>query len=265
MMKKDCLKIAKFLADRFSSFKKHEYMEKIPQTDIYTAEVFVLKNLLPLIVIFKKKQTDIYEFDSILDYLDYQNFLGSFKYEYSIHCIEYSYLKMIKINNLIAPSLYIPRADLFGANLSGADLSGADLTLANLTGAYLSGADLTLANLTDAYLTDADLTLANLTRADLTLANLTRANLFGADLSDANLSGAYLTRANLTDANLTDAYFFDADFFDADLFGADLSGADLFGANLTDAQNITVDQIKMAQNWKKAKYSDEFRKQLGLE
>jgi hypothetical protein len=109
-----------------------------------------------------------------------------------------------RISDTQAP-IYLPFANLAGANLkdgilSGAVLSGVDLSYAFLggavlPGAILSGADLTRAVLTAADLTGADLTRADLTGADLTGANLTRANLGGANLTGANLGGANLTGA----------------------------------------------------------------------
>jgi uncharacterized protein YjbI with pentapeptide repeats len=173
------------------------------------------------------------------------------------------------------------RANLFRANLRGADLTGTNLSEANLSEAKLTGADLR-----EADLFRANLTKVNLTKAKLTKANLFGANLSGADLSGANLSGADLSGANLSGANLlgadlrgavlrgadlSGANLFGANLRDADLSGADLSGADLLEANLSGAdlgevnpEDLTVEQVKSARNWKEATYDDDFRKKLGL-
>jgi uncharacterized protein YjbI with pentapeptide repeats/energy-coupling factor transporter ATP-binding protein EcfA2 len=167
----------------------------------------------------------------------------------------------------------LTNANLSDANLSDADLTGADLTNANLTNADLTGADLTGADLTNANLTN-----ANLTNAQLMVADLTGADLTGADLTGANLTGANLSHANLSHANLTGARLSDTDLTNADLRGANLShtyldDADLTGANFINYENngfviftttITHEQLKLAKNWEKAKYSPEFRKKVGL-
>ena len=153
----------------------------------------------------------------------------------------------------------IPNANLQGinlerANLSKADLSGADLTGANLTGADLSNTNLTGANLfyttfSDAILIDALFTHANLSSADLSNADLTSAILSHTNLVFATLSGADLTGANLSDA---------------DLMLANFSHADLTDTNFHNAKRILLQQVKQAQNWQKARYDSEIRKQLGL-
>ena len=118
--------------------------------------------------------------------------------------------------------------------LSGAYLSGIDLSRAYLRGAYLS----------DTYLSDTYLSNINLSDANLSDANLSHANLSRADLNSANLSGANLSGANLRYA---------------DLRGANLNSADLRGT-----KNLTLQQVKSARNWEKAKYDEDFRSKLGL-
>ncbi|MCE3233363.1 MAG: low-complexity protein [Rickettsiaceae bacterium] len=80
--------------------------------------------------------------------------------------------------NTIEDPVYLPKA-----NLKGANLIGVDLEKANLIGANLKGADLKEANLAGAI--------------------LKAANLIGADLRKANLTGAYLLLAGLRLADLT--------------------------------------------------------------
>jgi uncharacterized protein YjbI with pentapeptide repeats len=187
---------------------------------------------------------------------------------------------------------YLVGADLSRAKLSGADLSKAgligailveaDLSGAILSGAYLVGADLSRADLIGADLIGANLWKANLSRADLARSGLIGADLSGAKLCRANLSGAYLSGANfsgadlwranlrradlwkadLIRANLREADLREADLWKANLNGATLNGATLSGADFSGAKNLTPEQIKSAQDWRSAKYDEEFRQQL---
>lgn len=166
--------------------------------------------------------------------------------------------------------LYLPDADLHGANLEnavltnailfGADLHGAVLKNANLRkailkdanisnalldsadlfDAYLSNAFLDSSNLRDAGLDSADLTGAhlkntNFVRANLQGAILNRADLTGSILYRANLSGAYLNDAILDSANLIGAILVNAKFKKADLRDTHLNGTNLERADLRGA------------------------------
>jgi uncharacterized protein YjbI with pentapeptide repeats len=62
---------------------------------------------------------------------------------------------------------------------------------------------------------------------------------------NANLSFVNLNSANLNDTNL--------------------NRANLEGADFTDVKNLTLEQVKVAQNWKKAKFNSELSSLLGLE
>jgi uncharacterized protein YjbI with pentapeptide repeats len=176
------------------------------------------------------------------------------------------------------------QADLRGADLSGASLIQANLSRSNLSGADLSGADLSDADLSWANLSGADLGEVKLTEVHpfgsanerlmyLSGAKLRQANLSCADLSKANLRGADLSGANLSEADLSGANLSGANLSEADLSGANLSEANLSGANLSRAnfneiefgdpsRNLTVAQVKLAKNWRKAKFNPEFRKEL---
>ncbi|MEA5552694.1 pentapeptide repeat-containing protein [Anabaena cylindrica UHCC 0172] len=118
-----------------------------------------------------------------------------------------------------------------------------------IVGQYLRSANLCRAYLGGAFLIDADFSGANLSRTNLSGANLWRTNLSGANLSGANLSRTYLNGTDLSGTNLSDA---------------NLSGAYLSGADLSDAKNLLPDQVKLATDWQKAIYDDDFRLQLGL-
>ncbi|NJN92116.1 MAG: pentapeptide repeat-containing protein, partial [Leptolyngbyaceae cyanobacterium SL_5_14] len=158
----------------------------------------------------------------------------------------------------------------------------ADLSSANLHSTNLRSADLSSANLDSA-----DLSSANLDSADLSSANLDSANLDSANLRDANLRNANLHNANLRSANLRYADFRSTtptfsgqevylifpitrdsaayDTIGASLSGANFSDADLSGADFRDVRGLIPEQVKAARNWENATYSDEFRKQLGIE
>jgi uncharacterized protein YjbI with pentapeptide repeats len=127
------------------------------------------------------------------------------------------------------------------------DLARAYLVANNLAYAYLLSADLS-----NASLSFANLDHASLSRSDLSGAILERAILTNAKLLFSNLSGANLTAADLSGANLNSA----------DLNGANLTNANLDRADLSYARNMTIAQVKAAQNWQRATYSRKFRNQL---
>jgi hypothetical protein len=137
----------------------------------------------------------------------------------------------LDLRGLIAPSAWLVRACLNGAELGEANLTSANLTSANLTSTKFVNAVLTGAILTGANLSSANLRGAQLEKADLRGAKLIGANLAACILAEANLSGADLQGADLQNADLRDA-----DLRGADLRYADLTGANLIGTNVTDAK-----------------------------
>ncbi len=206
----------------------------------------------------------------------------------------------VSLARLTAPSAYLGGIDLRKADLTKAILNGAILDDANLSEAILIEAELKSSKLRDAFLigtklcntqlVGADLTDANLENADLkscnlissqlSRSNLRGANLEGATLAKAILAGAILSnsimeRTDLRGATLSGAKFDGADCSNADFTSAILTGAEMRGvnlkmANVTDAdfsgtKQLTLDQIKSAQNWEKAKYDNEIAKSLGIE
>ena len=97
--------------------------------------------------------------------------------------------------------------------------------------------------------------------ADLCNAKLMQAKLKGACLEDADLTAAYLIKADLSEANLSGADLTQAVLSEANLAGADLDGAELTdtflnGANLKDVQNLTCDQIELANFDAETKFPD---------
>jgi hypothetical protein len=86
-----------------------------------------------------------------------------------------------------------------------------------------------------------------------------RVHFQNANLSQANLSQADLTEGDLSRANLKGTRFVKTYMPQINLQDADLSGADFQGA-----YGLNTQQVKRAKNWQKAKYDEDFRKQLGL-
>ena len=173
-------------------------------------------------------------------------------------------------------NFYLPGVDLSEANLFKADLTQADLTEANLSGANLQEATLVKTYMPRAHFQYAE---TNLFKADLTQANLTEANLSGANLREATLVKTYMPRVHFQNANLSQANLSQADLTEGDLSRANLKGtrfvktympqtslqdADLSGADFQGAYGLNTQQVKRAKNWHKAKYDEDFRKQLGL-
>jgi len=194
----------------------------------------------------------------------------------------------------------LPEAELRRINLAGADLVGARLLETDLTDATLNNANLSKANLYRARLYGASLIGANLEGADLRRvlyddqtvfpknfnpersgayliaphtslveAQLPKAILWGANLQHANLQRANLAEAKfhgvqLQQANLQGANLQGAKFRDANLEGANLKEANIQSATLGEAKGLTIEQIKAAQNWKKAVYSAQLIVALGL-
>ncbi|AFY68568.1 pentapeptide repeat protein [Thalassoporum mexicanum PCC 7367] len=130
-------------------------------------------------------------------------------------------------------------ADLTGINLSSYNLYKVNLQGANLKQAILAGTNMRRASLSDANLANADLSGAILDETSLYYANL-----FGADLSNASLFGS--------------------DLRGADLHRANLFGANLYGCDLRNAANLTLNQIRSANNWQQAKFDQQVCQKLGL-
>ncbi|MBL1203516.1 MAG: low-complexity protein [Nostoc sp. GBBB01] len=206
----------------------------------------------------------------------------------------------LKVGNLTKADLTganLTEADLRGVNLTEANLWGANLTKADLRGVDLRGANLWGANLTKANLRGVDLRGANLTEADLTEADLTEADkiqvsnrflmlplldkFIEADLMEASTKFK-LEKTKLIDAVLEEAYLRTSKPENTNLTEVDVIKAVLLErlaedvqrktnvtedvqrkTNVTEAANLTPEQVRQAKNWKKAKYSEEFRAKLG--
>jgi len=171
------------------------------------------------------------------------------------------------------------RIDLRGANLKGTSLIGCNLRRAILWKSHFEGA-----NLRDARLEDAGLYKACLSSTKLISAHLERASLAEANLQNAACSNAYLQGAQLNGANLRGAKFYDSNLSESNLLEADLTGAsfinanlsgailkrakldnaDLKGADLTNVINLTIQQLKTAVNYDKAKLPTNIQAQMSV-
>ncbi len=120
----------------------------------------------------------------------------------------------------------------------------------NLEEVYLPGANLQGADLQNAYLYRADLQNAFLYRAHLQKAVLCLTDLRNTTMDEANLQGADLTAAKLQGANLKRADLQEAYLYDAHLQGADLIAAKLRGACLHNTE-INIDTTRMPRDWEK--------------
>lgn len=152
-------------------------------------------------------------------------------------------------------------ANFYQANLQGANLEKVNLQQANLIEANLQQANLTEANLQGTTLIEAQLKKAELGKAQLQGAELGGAKLKGARLSYANLQGAFLQLADLRSTRLSHAQLQEANLMRADLQGADLNEADLEGAFIKSAdfrkvRNLTLEQIRSAQEHDQAQLPD---------
>ena len=164
----------------------------------------------------------------------------------------------------------LKQAKLYSAVLSQADLRGADLREANLILAILSGGAKNRAIAVNS--------IAQMTRLDR--ANLSQANLMSAFISyQVSFKGADLSLANLTDAQVEGVLFHNANLQNADFSRANLKeaifrmanlshavlvNAKLRGTDFRGAKNLTIEQVKSAQQWEQASYDAVFKQKLGL-
>jgi hypothetical protein len=152
-------------------------------------------------------------------------------------------------------------ANFYQANLQQANFNEANLQQANLNEAKLEGANLNEAKLEGAILTDTQLQGADLGKAKLQGANLGGAKLQGARLSEAKLQRACLQLADLQSTRLNHAQLQEANLRQANLQEADLNEANLKGAfiKLADfrkVRNLTLEQIRSAQEHDQAQLPD---------
>jgi uncharacterized protein YjbI with pentapeptide repeats len=166
-------------------------------------------------------------------------------------------LRGLDANGADLIEINLPKANLEHANLKNALLQGANLRKARLCKAKLQNTKLQGAKLQEAYLWGANLEGANLQPlqpeidSQISIKQIT--NLQSAKLGRASLNKAILVQANLKEADLRGAFLRSSDLDQTILEDADIYGAAFGGAN-----NLNIEQIKLAKNWQKAKYDKKF-------
>ena len=158
------------------------------------------------------------------------------------------------------PELDLSRCNLYHINLSGLDLSNADLAYTKMQNANLTGAILFRVRGIE----------SNLENARLSRANMEEARLNKTCLRNAQLHDARLVSVTLKEADLTGAEFYRAKLQGAHFEGACINGARFEQANLSDAifKNIkdidekTLRSISRAENWHKAHFDKDTRRQI---
>ena len=164
----------------------------------------------------------------------------------------------------------LKQANFYGAVLSRANFRGADLREASLLLAILSGGPKDKAKTVNSGAQMTRFDQANLSKSNLMGAFMSyRVSFKGADLSFANLTdaqvqGVFFHNANLQAADFSRANLKEAIFKMANLSDAVLVNANLWGADFRGSKNLTVEQIKSAQQWKHASFDGAFRQKLGL-
>jgi hypothetical protein len=117
------------------------------------------------------------------------------------------------------------------------------------------------------YLSNADLRAVsfykdNFQNACFNCSDLREANFRGTQLQKARFWKACLAKAAFTDADLTDTDLVEADFREAEMRNCNLTGANISQANFEAAKDLTVEQVKSAQNWQEAIYDPSFAQLL---
>jgi uncharacterized protein YjbI with pentapeptide repeats len=153
-------------------------------------------------------------------------------------------------------------ADLREANLNNATMKDCSLAKANLTQAILDRSNLLQVDLSNANLTGTSLRQTNLNKANLNGTMLDRARLDRASISSATLANAILIKADLRQTNLSKSNLTRVDFSGANLYRTDFTEANVNKADFRNALNLTVAQIKQAQNWQLAIYDPEFDREV---
>jgi uncharacterized protein YjbI with pentapeptide repeats len=164
--------------------------------------------------------------------------------------------------------IFLEAADLENGNFQKSDFRESTLSKANLCGANLrevnlEGVDCDSTEFWQTDLRDANLRCANLRAAWLGAAKLHRSDLRKTDLQQADLRGARLYKtklrgANLSQADLKTTIFKDVDFTDVNMRAADIEGAQIIRPN-----NLHLQQIYSAKNWRNAFFSDDFQPDFG--
>lgn len=179
-------------------------------------------------------------------------------------CLSEADLKASNLSEAVFVKASLENANLSKASLENANLSFAVLIRSNLVEAVLRKAIFEKANLEGAALYKTDARETSFFEAHLSGASFRESNLQLAKFQFAHLEGACLKGANLRNAHLMGTCLVEADLTEADLKDANLHNANLCKTHLREAKNLTPEQVKSANNWEQALYSESFRKELGL-
>ncbi|CCQ89991.1 membrane hypothetical protein, contains Pentapeptide repeats [Nitrospina gracilis 3/211] len=151
---------------------------------------------------------------------------------------------------------YITDVQFRGADLSHSSFSETDFDNVDFSGAILEGTDLSGNNFYGVTFESTSMAYVL-----LNLADLTEVTALDTDFSGADLSGTLFYRANLTGSR-----FQNSDLDSVDFTGANLKFADFRNArNLRDPRGHLQPTITKAENWKKALWDDDIRKELGID
>jgi BTB/POZ domain-containing protein KCTD9 len=185
-----------------------------------------------------------------------------------LRAIERLYLEKESLKGLDAAN-----ADLRGLELEDADLECANFQESDFRQATLNGARLCGSNLRGTNLENVDCVGTDFWEADLRQARLRKANLRSSRLSAVKFHGADLRKADLTSADCRGSRFCEAKirgailnsanlklalFKDVDFNNVDLRNADIRKTSFIRPKNLTLEQIRVATNWRQAIFSSDF-------
>ncbi|CAI2717438.1 pentapeptide repeat-containing protein [Nitrospina watsonii] len=150
---------------------------------------------------------------------------------------------------------FLTNINFTGANLSFSSFFETEFDNVDFSEAVLEGADLSGSSFYQTHFEN-----TNMRRVALNIADLTGNSVLNTDFSGADLAGTIFYNANLTGS-----LFQGADLDSAEFGGANLKFADFREArNLRNAAGGVMASLKHAENWKKALYDDDIRKDLGI-
>ena len=144
------------------------------------------------------------------------------------------------------------------------DLSRSDLRQAVFREANMDGVDFADAHVEEASFLEAHLKGTLFRGALAEGAVFTRAQAESADFSGAHIEEVDFTLADLRGARFRNAHTERSDFTDANMESADFRDAYVDGADFRGAKGLSLDQVRSALDWQKARFDVEFSEGLGL-
>lgn len=152
-------------------------------------------------------------------------------------------------------------ATLVDVNFNGADLSQSNFYDTVFDKVDFTGAKLEKSDLSNHTFYNVRFDNTNLKHAVLDLANMADNTILNTDFTRATLSGASFHNSNLTGSRFTEADLDSTDFSGANLKFADFRGAQ----NLRGPRGRLNPSLKQAQNFRKALFDNDIRKELGVD